>query len=67
MVDHAATGRWDARRDVLDPSLQIIEPDSLPYGGTHHGPDGYVALMQHISSLYGSPAHIPSSATSPPL
>jgi len=52
MFDHAANGRWDALRDVLDPSFEIIEADSLPYGGTHHGVEGYVALMQRIGELF---------------
>jgi ketosteroid isomerase-like protein len=51
-LHHATNGRWDALRDILDPSFQIIEPDSLPYGGTHHGADGYVALMQRIGDLF---------------
>ncbi len=30
----------------------IIEPDSLPYGGTHHGVDRYIALRQEIGSVF---------------
>ncbi len=30
----------------------ILEPASLPYGGAHHGVDGYVALMQHIIATF---------------
>jgi hypothetical protein len=30
----------------------IVEPASLPYGGEHHGIDGYVALMQSINDLF---------------
>jgi uncharacterized protein len=52
MLDHAASGRWQALENVLDKQFAIVEPDSLPYGGTHHGVDGYVALMQRIGELF---------------
>ena len=52
MLDHAANGRWDELRDVLAPSFEITEPDSLPYGGTHHGVDAYVTLMQRIGEIF---------------
>jgi hypothetical protein len=31
---------------------EIVEPDSLPYGGTHRGATVYVALMQRIGELF---------------
>ena len=52
MLDHAANGRWQALEEVLDEQFVIIEPDSLPYGGAHHGIEGYVALMQQIGELF---------------
>lgn len=52
MLDHAARGRWGALPEVLGEDFEIIEPDSLPYGGTHYGVDGYIALMQEIGSLF---------------
>ena len=52
MLDHAAAGRWDALSDVLDEQFTIVEPASLPYGGAHHGIDGYVALMKQIASTF---------------
>jgi ketosteroid isomerase-like protein len=52
MLDHAAHGRWDALEDILDEQFTIIEPDSLPYGGSHHGLAGYVSLMQRIGELF---------------
>jgi ketosteroid isomerase-like protein len=52
ILDHAANGCWDALRDVLNPSFEIIEPDSLPYGGAHRGAEGYMALMQRIGDLF---------------
>ncbi len=52
MLDHAANGRWDALQDLLDPEFEIVEPDSLPYGGVHRGVDGYVRLMKEIGELF---------------
>ena len=52
MLDHAVHGRWQALEHVLDDQFEIVEPDSLPYGGTHHGLFGYVALMQQIGNLF---------------
>ena len=52
MLDHAAHGRWDALEDVLDVQFTIVEPGSLPYGGSHYGLAGYVALMQRIGELF---------------
>ena len=52
MLGHAAHGRWDALPNVLDEHFEIVEPDSLPYGGTHRGVRGYIALMAQIGSLF---------------
>jgi len=52
MLDHAANGRWRVLHDVLSPRFEIVEPASLPYGGTHRGVAGYVALMQRIGELF---------------
>jgi ketosteroid isomerase-like protein len=52
MLDHAANGRWRALADVLDDQFEIVEPESLPYGGTHYGLNGYRALMAQITTLF---------------
>jgi hypothetical protein len=52
MLDHAANSRWHALCDVLDPDFEIIEPDSLPYGGKHHGVDAYISLLKQIDGLF---------------
>jgi ketosteroid isomerase-like protein len=52
MLDHAANGRWRVLHDVLSPRFEIVEPESLPYGGVHRGVAGYVALMQRIGELF---------------
>jgi uncharacterized protein len=52
MLDHAANARWDRLPEVMTDDFVITEPAWLPYGGEHHGVDGYVALMQRIDSLF---------------
>ena len=52
LLDHAANGRWQALEEVLDKQFVIVEPESLPYGGTHHGIDRYITLMQQIAGLF---------------
>ena len=37
---------------VLDDRFEIVEPDSLPYGGSHYGLHGYIALMHQISAVF---------------
>ena len=43
---HAASakGDLDAERQLFSPDLVIEEPPYLPYGGTFHGYDGFIAL-----------------------
>jgi ketosteroid isomerase-like protein len=48
----ATQERWHELPALLQPDFEIVEPDSLPYGGTHAGVDGYVALMQQIGALF---------------
>lgn len=52
MLDHAIHARWGPLHTVLAEDFAIVEPDSLPYGGSHHGVDGYRALMQAIGALF---------------
>jgi ketosteroid isomerase-like protein len=52
MLDHAANARWERLPEVLTGDFVIVEPASLPYGGEHHGVDGYVALMHRITALF---------------
>jgi hypothetical protein len=49
---HAANGRWNELDNVLSPSFEISEPESLPYGGVHRGVAGYVALIRRIGELF---------------
>lgn len=52
MLDHVAKSRWESLHEVLSDDFEIVEPDSLPYGGIHRGVAGYVALMQEIGALF---------------
>ena len=52
MLDHAVNARWDQLHSVLAEDFVIIEPDSLPYGGSYHGVDGYSALMKKIGAHF---------------
>jgi ketosteroid isomerase-like protein len=37
---------------ALHPDMVAIEPDALPYGGTHHGRDRFVQLLAEVQDLY---------------
>jgi ketosteroid isomerase-like protein len=52
LLDAAGRQRWDELPSLLAADYEIVEPDSLPYGGTHRGTDGYVALMERIGALF---------------
>src|SRR3954447_17270188 len=52
LLDRVGRQRWDELPPLLTDDYEIVEPDSLPYGGTHRGVAGYVALMRRIGSLF---------------
>ena len=52
MLDHVLNARWDHLPSVVTEDFVIVEPDSLPYGGCHHGAAGYAALMKRIGALF---------------
>jgi predicted SnoaL-like aldol condensation-catalyzing enzyme len=37
---------------TLDPKAIIHQPDSLPYGGTHKGRDGFISLMKTLYATW---------------
>ena len=43
----------------IDQGAEIVVPDSLPWGGTHRGPDGFKAMvgqfMSHLDEFRPSP------------
>jgi uncharacterized protein len=52
LLERVGRQRWDELPPLLSADYEISEPDSLPYGGTHRGADGYIALMQRIGELF---------------
>ncbi len=52
LLERVGEQRWEEIPRLLTDDYEIIEPDSLPYGGTHRGAAGYVALMQRIGELF---------------
>ncbi len=52
LLERVGQQRWDELPPLLSADYEILEPDSLPYGGTHRGADGYIALMQRIGELF---------------
>jgi len=45
-----AFGRGDIEKatSVADPSAEFSAPDSLPWGGTYHGPEGFADLLASV-------------------
>lgn len=52
LLERVGAQRWDELSPLLTADYEIVEPASLPWGGTHHGVDGYVALMQRIGETF---------------
>jgi ketosteroid isomerase-like protein len=50
----AAVGAGDdgAVRELLTDDYVLVEPASLPWGGDHVGPDGYLAAMRAITDRF---------------
>ena len=45
-----AFGRGDIEKatSVADPSAQFAAPETLPWGGTYHGPEGWADLLVSV-------------------
>jgi uncharacterized protein len=58
---YSAMSRWDVEELMRDLSHDIEWnlPDALPWGGTHHGPDGIQAVAEifeeHVDGLWADP------------
>lgn len=52
VYEAAKQGDLAAGLAVLDPSFVLHEADSLPYGGSYHGPEGFAqgfgTIVQHL-------------------
>jgi ketosteroid isomerase-like protein len=63
-------GAWDAFRRgdieaataVADPSAEVVAPETLPWGGTYHGPEGFrellAAIVQHFDKFEPKPEKV---------
>jgi ketosteroid isomerase-like protein len=58
---YTALTRWDMEDLVADVShdIELTLPDPLPWGGTHHGPDGVRSFAQifrdHVDGSWADP------------
>lgn len=52
LLERVGEQRWEEIPPLLSDDYEIVEPDSLPYGGTHRGAAGYIALIQRIGELF---------------
>lgn len=47
IYDHIAARDIPAVLDSLDPRIDWMAPERLPYGGTYHGHDGFQQYLTH--------------------
>ncbi len=47
-LNASVKGDESAMIELLHPDVQIIEADSLPYGGTIHSPQGFLDLIPRV-------------------
>ena len=50
--DAFARGDMDAATATTSDSAEIIVPESLPWGGTYHGPDGFKEMIGKLVSNF---------------
>jgi uncharacterized protein len=50
--DAFGRGDIDKATSVADPSAEFVAPESLPWGGTYHGPEGFRELLANIVSNF---------------
>jgi ketosteroid isomerase-like protein len=55
-------GDIEAATSVADPSGEIVVPDTLPWGGTYHGPEGFrefiANLQEHFDHFEAKPEKV---------
>ena len=56
-----AQGNLSKILSMLDPQATIHKPESLPYGGTYKGRDGFIALMTTVYNTWSDFQVIPQS------
>ena len=47
-LDASVRGDEEAMKALLDADVQVIEAESLPYGGISQGPDGFLDLIKRV-------------------
>lgn len=45
-------GDTAAMGDMLHPDFELVEADSLPYGGSYRGLDGWLALTRTVTATF---------------
>ena len=50
--DAFGRGDIDKATSVADPSAEFVAPESLPWGGTYHGPEGFADLLASVVSNF---------------
>jgi ketosteroid isomerase-like protein len=56
VYDALGRGDMDAALAGLDPEIVWIEPDTVPWGGTRHGHDGFLEVVEAIGASTDEPA-----------
>ena len=46
--DAFGRGDIDKATSVADPNAEFVAPESVPWGGTYHGPEGFRELLSNI-------------------
>ncbi len=47
-LDASRRGDEEVMKGLLDPDVEVIEADSLPYGGVSKGADGFLKLIRRV-------------------
>ena len=51
-LDASVRGDKEAMKDLLHPDVQVIEAESLPYGGVSKGPDEFIELIRRVFTTW---------------
>lgn len=51
-LDASQRGDEAAARELLHPDVQVIEAESLPYGGVANGPDEFIDLIRRAFTTW---------------
>jgi len=50
--EHLAQNEFNLAFELLDPDFQLIQAESLPYGGTYRGKEGVEAFFQKLFAYF---------------